>query len=115
MIDGLLLLLLFQFLGEMLVHFTGIPLPGPVVGMVLLLIALMFRASALQRVAPVANLLISNLVLLFFPIGVGIILEWDRYAAHGTALMVSVVLGTAIALVLVASLAKWLLRKEASQ
>ncbi len=110
MIDGLLLLLLFQFLGEMLVHFTGLPLPGPVAGMVLLLIALMVRASALQRVAPAANLLIGNLVLLFFPIGVGIVLEWDRYAAHGTALLVSIVVGTALALVIVALLVKWLLR-----
>ena len=75
MLDGLLLLLLFQFLGEVLVHFTGLPIPGPVAGMVLLLIALIFRASSLHRVAPAANLLISNLVLLFFPIGVGIVLE----------------------------------------
>ncbi len=42
MIDGLLILLLFQFLGELVIHFTGLPLPAPVVGMVLLLLALMF-------------------------------------------------------------------------
>jgi len=110
MIDGLLLLLVFQFLGEMLVHFTGLPIPGPVAGMVLLLLALALRASALQRVAPAANLLIGNLVLLFFPIGVGIVLEWDRYAAHGTALLASVIGGTALALVLVTLLVKGLLR-----
>ena len=40
MLDGLLLLLLFQFLGEALVSVTGIPVPGPVVGMILLLLAL---------------------------------------------------------------------------
>ena len=42
MVDGLLILLLFQFLGELVIHFTGLPLPAPVVGMVLLLLALMF-------------------------------------------------------------------------
>ena len=114
MLDGVLLLLLFQFLGEMLVHFTHLPIPGPVAGMVLLLIALLVRASALQRVAPAANLLISNLVLLFFPIGVGIVLEWDRYKAYGVALLVSVVLGTVLAMLLVALLLKWLLRRSAT-
>lgn len=114
MLDGILLLLIFQFLGEVLVRFTGLPVPGPVAGMVLLLIALIVRSSALQKVAPAANLLIGNLVLLFFPIGVGIVLEWDRYAAHGTALIVSIVAGTAIALVLVALLVKWLLREGRS-
>ena len=34
MVDGLLILLLFQFLGELVIHFTGLPLPAPVVGMV---------------------------------------------------------------------------------
>lgn len=111
MLDGLLLLLIFQFLGEALVYFTGMPMPGPVIGMLLLLIALTLRSSALQRVAPAANLLIGNLVLLFFPIGVGIVLEWPRYQAYGLALLSSVVGGTIIAMILVALLLKWLLRR----
>ena len=28
MVDGLLILLLFQFLGELVIHFTGLPLPA---------------------------------------------------------------------------------------
>lgn len=110
MLDGLLLLLLFQFLGELLVDFAGIPVPGPVAGMVLLLIALASRAAFLQRVAPAANLLIGNLVLLFFPIGVGIVLEWERYAAHGPTLLMALVVGTLVALVMVALVLKLLLR-----
>lgn len=113
MLDGLLLLLLFQFLGEMLVHFMSLPVPGPVAGMVLLLIALTSRAAVLQRVAPAANLLIGNLVLLFFPIGLGVALEWQRYAEHGLALLVALVLGTILALVIVALMLKRLLRPAA--
>lgn len=110
MIDGLLILLLFQFAGEALVRWLSLPLPGPVAGMVLLLVALAFRRPVLQRVAPAANLLISNLTLLFFPIGVGIALEWHRYSEHGMALLTAVVLGTLMTLVLVTLLLKWLLR-----
>lgn len=114
MLDGLLLLLLFQFLGELLVAVAGLPVPGPVAGMVLLLVALATRAAFLQRVAPAANLLIGNLVLLFFPIGVGIALEWDRYAAHGPALFMALVVGTLLALVIVAATLKLLLARRPS-
>ncbi|MFN3712344.1 MAG: CidA/LrgA family protein [Alcanivoracaceae bacterium] len=110
MLDGLLILLAFQFAGEWLVRTLDLPLPGPVVGMVLLLLALTTRAAVLQRVAPAANLLIGNLTLLFFPIGIGIVLEWDRYSEHGLALVVSIVVGTVVALVLVTLLLKVLLR-----
>ena len=110
MLDGLLILLAFQFAGELLVQTLNLPLPGPVLGMVLLLMALTTRAALLQRIAPAANLLIGNLTLLFFPIGIGIVLEWDRYAEHGLALLVSIVFCTVLALVLVTGLLKLLLR-----
>lgn len=110
MLDGLLILLAFQFAGELLVQTLNLPLPGPVLGMVLLLAALTTRAAVLQRIAPAANLLIGNLTLLFFPIGIGIVLEWDRYAEHGLALLVSIVIGTVLALVMVTGLLKLLLR-----
>lgn len=110
MLDGLLILLAFQFAGELLVQTLNLPLPGPVLGMVLLLLALTTRAAVLQRIAPAANLLIGNLTLLFFPIGIGIVLEWERYAEHGLALLVSIVIGTLLALMLVTGLLKLLLR-----
>jgi holin-like protein len=112
MLDGLLILLAFQFAGDLLVRTLGLPLPGPVLGMVLLLAALTTRATVLQRIAPAANLLIGNLTLLFFPIGIGIVLEWDRYSEHGVALLVSIVGGTLVALVLVTLLLKLLLRSQ---
>ena len=109
MLDGLIILLVFQLAGEALVRFTGLPLPGPVVGMVLLLLALMLRHAWVSRVAPAAEMLIRHLTLLFFPIGVGIVLEWDRFSEHGTALLVAVIGGTMLTLPLVALLMQRLL------
>lgn len=91
MLDGLLLLLIFQFAGELLVELTGLPVPGAVMGMILLLFALMSRQAFLQRIAPAANLLVSNLTLLILPVGVGIALQWHKYAEHGLALLIAVV------------------------
>lgn len=109
MLDGLIILLVFQLLGEALVGLTGLPLPGPVAGMVLLLLALMLRQTWAERVAPAAGMLLRHLTLLFFPIGVGIVLQWDRFSEHGMALLVAVVGGTLLALPLVALLMQRLL------
>ena len=109
MLDGLIILLAFQLLGDLLVRFTGLPLPAPVAGMILLLLALMLRQGWAHRVAPAAGMLLRHLTLLFFPIGVGIVLEWHRFSEHGVALLVAVIGGTLLTLPLVALLMQKLL------
>jgi holin-like protein len=44
----LAILLMFQFAGEMIRAVTGLPVPGPVIGMVLLLIALLAKLPVRQ-------------------------------------------------------------------
>lgn len=109
MIDGLLILLLFQFFGEVIIRLTGIPLPASVVGMVLLLVALLLEAPFTQRVAPAASGLIKHISLLIFPLGVGIVLQWHRYEEYALALGVAVVLGTILSMIVVTLMLKKLL------
>ena len=109
MIDGLLILLLFQFFGEVIIRLTGIPLPASVVGMVLLLVALLLEAPFTQRVAPAAGGLIKHISLLIFPLGVGIVLQWHRYEEYALALGVAVVLGTILSMIVVTLMLKKLL------
>jgi holin-like protein len=47
---GVTLLLVFQCAGEALAHVSGLPVPGPVLGMVLLLVMLRARPAAMSRV-----------------------------------------------------------------
>lgn len=74
MIRGLTVLLLCQLLGEVVVDVTGVPLPGPVLGMVLL-----FGWLQLRRPPPgagtvrAADGLLKHLQLFFVPAGVGVI------------------------------------------
>ena len=111
MIDGLLILLFFQFLGEILIRLTGIPLPASVVGMVLLLVALLLNTPFTQRVAPAAGALIKHISLLIFPLGVGIVLQWHRYEDYALALAVAVVIGTILSMLLVTLMLKKLMSK----
>jgi holin-like protein len=72
-----------QLVGEVLRQTLHLPLPGPLIGMVLLTVVLVFRGSAgalAERAIPssllkAANGLITNMGLLFVPVGVGIIAE----------------------------------------
>ena len=89
-----------------------LPLPAPVVGMVLLLLALMFSVPYSDRVADASGALIRHISLLIFPLGVGIVLQWERYSDYALALTVAVIFGTILALVLVTLLLKLLLRER---
>ena len=76
------LLLSFQLAGLLLVSLFGLPVPGPVMGMVLFLFALMTVNGLLEKTLPVVNVLLAHFALLFVPAGVGIIEHVDRLQAE---------------------------------
>lgn len=87
---GLALLLLCQSAGEALARGLHLPLPGPVLGMGLLLVLLAWPVLR-APVAAVADVLLAHLSLLFVPVGVGVITHLSVIGEHGGRL--SLVLG----------------------
>lgn len=74
MIRGLTVLLLCQVVGELLVEVAHLPVPGPVVGMVLLFGWLQWRRPSRESgVVRAADGLLKHLQLFFVPAGVGIV------------------------------------------
>ena len=75
MISGLLWLLGCQLVGTAIVDVTGIPLPGPVLGMLLLFIVLVVRRRGGEDdpIIQVGDYFLSHLQLFFIPAGVGVI------------------------------------------
>lgn len=74
MINGLLWLLGFQLVGEVVVRSLGLTIPGPVVGMVLLFLVLQVRRPpASANLFRAADGLLKHLQLLFIPAGVGVV------------------------------------------
>ncbi|WP_338664231.1 CidA/LrgA family protein [Pararoseomonas sp. SCSIO 73927] len=107
MIPGAALILLCQLVGEALVHGTGLPLPGPVLGMVLLLLLLLgndLLAEPIDTrfVTGPADGLLMNLTLLFVPAGVGVVNRMDVLAAHWFALAAALVASTLLGLIVTA-------------
>ncbi|MBT3067722.1 CidA/LrgA family protein [Rhodoferax sp. U11-2br] len=96
-IQGLAWLLAMQSLGELLSRGFHLPIPGPVIGMLLLLLALRWPAVRLP-VASCAGFLLSHLSLLFVPVGVGVMTHLGLLAQFGVRMLVVIVLSTWIGL-----------------
>jgi putative effector of murein hydrolase LrgA (UPF0299 family) len=83
MIKGLVQLLLFQGLGEVISKLLGLPIPGPVVGLILLLATLLIRNKLDPDLDMVASGFTQNLGLLFIPAAVGVVMFIPQLAEYG--------------------------------
>lgn len=89
MIVGLLWLLSCQLVGELAVRLTDIPIPGPVVGMVLLLLVLHLRhVDEDSPVVRAGNFLLSHLQLFFVPAGAGVVVYLGVLREHALPIAV---------------------------
>jgi len=98
---GLAWLLAMQSLGELLSRGLALPFPGPVIGMLLLLLALRW-APVREPVAACARFLLSHLSLLFVPVGVGVMTHLGLLNQYGVRMLLVIVLSTWIGLTVTA-------------
>ena len=108
MLPMLALLLVFQLAGEALRHALDLPVPGPVLGMLGLLLVLIARGAwkgaagavpeALDRAA---TGLLSHLSLLFVPAGVGVITHLSLLASEAVPVAIAL-LGSSLGALAVA-------------
>ncbi|WP_372826438.1 CidA/LrgA family protein [Polaromonas sp.] len=108
---GLAWLLLLQSLGELLSRALSLPFPGPVVGMVLLLVALRWSLVR-EPVAACADFLLAHLSLLFVPVGVGVMTHLSLLGEYGGRLLLVIGLSTAVGLVVTALALNYLWRRK---
>jgi holin-like protein len=115
MIASLGLILLCQLAGEVIVRGLSLPMPGPVVGLVFLLLLLLARdrcgvlaRGPLQQdgVENASRGLLAHLSLLFVPAGVGVMQKLDVVAEHGIA--IAAVLAISVVLTLLVTVATFL-------
>ena len=102
MLEALTLILVCQLAGEVTTRALSLPVPGPVLGMLLLLAWLWFKGDVSERVGRTADALLGNLSLLFVPAGVGIMVHWDKVQEQWLAIAAALVFGTLATLVVTA-------------
>lgn len=89
----------FLFAGEIIEHVFQVPLPGNVIGMLLLFIALQMKWLKLEQVKGAANLLLSHMMLFFAPIIVGTIAYMDVLLDNLWVMAAVITVGTLAVLV----------------
>jgi holin-like protein len=95
-------LLVFQLIGEALARGLALTIPGPVIGLTLLALAIASSSRFRQAIETTARGLLSHLSLLFVPAAVGIVQHLPRLESEGLAIGVSVVVSTVAALAVTA-------------
>ena len=108
-LQGLAWLLLCQSAGEALTRLGHLPLPGPVLGL-LLLIALLQWPPVRTAIGAASDALLAHLSLLFVPVGVGVMTHLGLLSTYGLRLLVAITLSTWIGLAVTAGVLRMLLR-----
>lgn len=110
MILTIALLLSFQLAGLLIVTLFGLPVPGPVMGMVLFLFALMTVDGLLEKTLPVVNVLLAHFALLFVPAGVGIIEHVERLEAEWLPITASILGSSILAIIVTVLVTRWVIK-----
>jgi len=112
MLAALTALLVFQLIGEVVSVAFGLPVPGPVIGMVLLFLALAVKGSVPADLQTTGQGLLSHLSLLFVPAGVGVLLHAHLVAEEWPAITAALVGSTLLTIAGTALVMKWLMPNE---
>ncbi len=111
-LHALAILLVFQLIGEAASFTLTLPVPGPVLGMTMLLATVALRRDLLELLRPTTTTLLTHLSLLFVPAGVGVMVHGARLAGEGLAILIAIVISTVLALAATALTVRALLRED---
>ena len=118
MLKSVFIILLYQLIGEFFQKFFGLSIPGPVIGLVLLLLTLLLIQKR-ERAVPIkedlynsAEILLNYLPLLFIPVGVGVVMHLSLLEDNLASVVLVIILGTLLTLALTGYVMEKILRKK---
>jgi holin-like protein len=112
LIRGLVVLLLCQLAGTVIATATYLPVPGPVLGLVMLLAYLIKSGGPSPHLRDVSQGLLKYLGLLFVPAGVGVVTELQELRQNALALAIAIPVSTLLGLVVTGVLMQWFVNRR---
>lgn len=112
---GFALLLLFNLAGLALHDLLHVPLPGNVIGLLLLLAALTLRLVKLEWIEAPAQFLLRHMMLFFVPYVIAVVRLRQTLADNWLALLGGMVFSTLLAMAVTGWIAQWLAPREESR
>ena len=101
MLRSLFIIFFYQLLGEAIQKIFEINIPGPVIGLILLLLSFIIFSKKITRskkiikeISVTSNQIINYLSLLFVPIGVGVVMHIDYLGDNLFKIFSIIIIGT---------------------
>jgi holin-like protein len=107
MVRALVILLLCQLAGTVIQQGSGLPIPGPVIGLVMLMAFLIRSGGPGPALKTTAEGLLKYLGLLFVPAGVGVVTELQELRENALAIAVAIPVSTLLGLLVTGVLMNW--------
>jgi len=104
MLESIFFIFLFQLVGEMVQKYFALTIPGPVIGLVLLLTTLLllgrnsssFKVKLEKGLTTTSEYLLGHLPLLFVPIGVGVVMHISFLEEQLLSVLLVIFVGTVL-------------------
>lgn len=97
-------------LGELISKNTPLPIPGNILGMIILLLLLLFKVVKLEQVETISDFFLSHLAFFFIPAGVSLMNSFDIIKDNWLPLMTICVVTTAIVIVVTGHVVQFILK-----
>lgn len=99
-------LYLLTLVGDVVVHFLHLPLPGSIIGLIILLVLLHMKIVPKAFIAKGAGFLLPLLTLLFIPATVGVINHPELLSWYGVTLLFITIVSTIFTMIFTAKIAQ---------
>ncbi|WP_078432287.1 CidA/LrgA family protein [Metabacillus halosaccharovorans] len=106
------LLYIIFFIGEWIQLITHMPIPGSIIGMIILFLALIFKVIRREWISLGSNFLLNNLPLLFVPATVGIIDYLELFSGYGFLSLIISFVSTMVVFIASSIISEKLLKNE---
>jgi holin-like protein len=103
--------LLFSIVGEAASTLLNLPVPGSIIGMLLLFIALKTKLLKLGQIDLVGKFLLANMTILFLPAGVGIMAHWDAISKYWWQIIVITLVALVVNVAVIGAVSTYIKRK----
>lgn len=105
-------LFIMQAAGEVLARLTGLPLPGSLIGMLLMLGALMAYGRVPTGLRDTCHHMLKHLMLLFIPAVAGIIAYFGTLQREWIPFLAACIGGVALTIAVTALTLRWMMRRS---
>ncbi|MGX7073452.1 CidA/LrgA family protein [Falseniella ignava] len=107
----LMILFVISLIGEGISTLFRLPIPGSIIGLIILFLALQFKWLRLRHVNMVGNFLLTNMTILFLPPAVGIMEKFDVIAPYLLPIVLIVLFAAVINIILIALVVQFVKRR----